>query len=412
MKRILRISILFLHIFFQHQLFAQFNYTFTAVAGSYSPNAIPVNQIFGPGDESIFAGPITLGSSPSFIFKFGCVNYTEVVITENGMFTFDGTCTTFHNVNALNTQPADRPIVAPLWDDLGVGFSAGSNVNYKLTGASPNRVFTIEWKQMLWGWMAGTFGISFQAKLYETTNVIEFIYQRNGATATDLLNSPSASIGLGGTAVGQYYSLNGTGGAPAALTGSETNNLNSKPATGQIYRWTPVCALPISLVDFYGKSENGKNVLYWSTASEENNAYFTIERSTNAIDFEEMTRIPGAGNSNELLHYSKMDEQDNTSVTYYRMKQSDYDGASTYSPVISMQPEQLNSISIYPNPAGDQVTIRGIEKSVQYTIHTTSGVAVQSGEISPMKTRIDLSQISGGIYYLEIDHQFTKLVIN
>jgi hypothetical protein len=392
---------------FIHVIRGQFNYTFTATTGTYSPNTSPT-VLFCCGDDNVFAGPITLGLTPNFVFKFGCTNYTEVVITDNGMFTFDPTCSTFHNVNNLNSQAIDRPIVAPLWDDLGCDFAGGS-VNYKLTGSSPTRVFTIEWKQMLWGWMAGTWGISFQAKLYEGTNVIEFIYQRNG-TATANLNSPTASIGLGGPAVGSYYSLNGVGASPLALTSPETNNLNSKPATGQIYRWTPVCALPISLVDFSGTNYNGRNVLSWTTSSEENNAYFTLERSGDGINFTEIAKVEGANNSNVMLKYSAVDPEPSLEIVYYRLKQTDHDDQFTYSEMITVATHGSNEWIVYPNPAHDHVTIEGGENIHHYRLFNTSGILVTGGAAVKYLS-IDLSMIPRGMYFLEVNQEFKKLLL-
>jgi len=91
---------------------------------------------------------------------------------------------------------------------------------------------------MLWNYGATDWGISFQVKLYESSNQIEFIYQRNG-NATSNLSSPSASIGINGSVAGDFYSLEDVGNNPNASKTTETDNLNSKPKTGQIYRWVP-----------------------------------------------------------------------------------------------------------------------------------------------------------------------------
>src|SRR3989304_10299321 len=95
------------------------------------------------------------------------------------------------------------PIIAPLWDDIETG--AAGNVNYKLTGSSPNRILTVEWKQMNWDYSATTWGLSFQVKLYETSNRIEFTYLRNGTAGANLI-SPDASIGISGASTNDFYS--------------------------------------------------------------------------------------------------------------------------------------------------------------------------------------------------------------
>jgi hypothetical protein len=216
--------------------YSQITYTFTALGGAYTANSAPT---------ILHGGNVDSGVSPAtgigFSFCFGGITYTTFQATSNGVLFLGTTTAGSNNFNDLNTS-ADRRAIAPLWDDLET--DAGGNVNYQLTGVSPNRILTVEWSNMLWNWLATNPSISFQAKLYETTNVIDFVYTRvGGGGATGNLNSASASIGISGSLSGDFYSLNGTGATPAASKVTETNNLASKPANGQIYRWTPaVCS--------------------------------------------------------------------------------------------------------------------------------------------------------------------------
>ncbi len=230
MKKLL--LLFFAVVLFNSYLFSQFSYTFSAVAGAYTANATPTTIHGASIDEAYSTIPI------GFTFNYQCTNYTNVVVSSNGWLSFNTGITSANSSNNLATS-TDRPMIAPLWDDLKT--DATGSVNYKLTGSAPNRILTVEWKQMLWYWLATTQAISFQVKLYETTNVIEFIYTRNG-NATQYISSASASIGISGTTSGQYYSLDGVGASPNASTTVETSNLSSKPATGQIYRWTPAAS--------------------------------------------------------------------------------------------------------------------------------------------------------------------------
>ncbi|MCX7697687.1 MAG: T9SS type A sorting domain-containing protein [Bacteroidales bacterium] len=205
------------------------SYSFTAVSGSYTTLTSPTNIHPSNTDEAI-SGWIPIG----FTFYYNCIPYTQIKVSTNGWLTFND-LTSAYLTNALATTVGN--IIAPLWDDLKT--ASDGFVRYQLTGTAPNRVLTIEWYHMLWNYGATTWGINFQVKLYETTNVIEFIYERNG-NATQYLNSPSASIGINGGSAGDFYSLNNTSGSPTASKTTETTTLNSKPATGQIYRWTPI----------------------------------------------------------------------------------------------------------------------------------------------------------------------------
>jgi len=207
---------------------AQISYTFTALGGTYTANATPTVLHAAGVDDAISA------STPiGFNFVFGCVSYSTFSASSNGWIGLGGAAYYSEAWNDLNTT-FDRPKIAPLWDDLATG--TGGNVNYKLTGTAPNRILTVEFKEMEWRYTATTWALSFQVKLYETSNRIEFIYTRNG-NATANTDFPDASIGLAGPSSGQFYSLDGTGASPTASTVTETTTLNSKPVSGQIYRW-------------------------------------------------------------------------------------------------------------------------------------------------------------------------------
>jgi len=86
------------------------------------------------------------------------------------------------------------------------------------------------------------------------------------------------------------------------------------------------CALPIELILFTGEQHNEFNILRWITATEHNNNYFTVERSFDAINFEEVGKVTAAGNSSYNLSYSLTDERPFDGVTYYRLTQTDFDG--------------------------------------------------------------------------------------
>jgi hypothetical protein len=90
--------------------------------------------------------------------------------------------------------------------------------------------------------------------------------------------------------------------------------------------------LPVSLVEFNATAVDNAQVLCeWMTASETNNDYFTVERSPNTYSFEEVGIVDGAGNSNQLLQYSLLDERPLEGWSYYRLKQTDFNGAFSYS---------------------------------------------------------------------------------
>lgn len=110
--------------------------------------------------------------------------------------------------------------------------------------------------------------------------------------------------------------------------------------------------LPIELLSFNAKPNVSMVDLSWSTASELNNDYFTIEKTKDGVNFEIVGVIKGAGNSTSKLNYEYVDNRPYSRVSYYRLKQTDFDGNFSYSELImvSFEKPSLFSLNVYPNP--------------------------------------------------------------
>jgi len=117
---------------------------------------------------------------------------------------------------------------------------------------------------------------------------------------------------------------------------------------------TEINPLPVEFTFFSAECDNKNNVqLYWTTASEINNDYFEIQRSTDDLAWEVIETVQGAGFSNTSLNYDYLDRENPNANTYYRLRQVDYDGRSKFSDIISIRCEnnmEKPTISIYPNP--------------------------------------------------------------
>lgn len=118
--------------------------------------------------------------------------------------------------------------------------------------------------------------------------------------------------------------------------------------------------LPIELKSFDAVCAGNGVELLWTTVSESNNEYFTIERSADMDSWEEVVRIAGAGNSNEDLSYSYTDVRPLQGVSYYRLRQTDYNGdTEVFAPKSVSCGAGAESIwSVYPNPVSDQFTVK------------------------------------------------------
>ena len=141
--------------------------------------------------------------------------------------------------------------------------------------------------------------------------------------------------------------------------------------------------LPIKLKSFKAFSTSKGVQVDWTTASEINNDNFSIQRSLDGINFIELGKVRGAGNSTILINYSFTDEHPNNGTSYYRLKQTDYDGKSeTFNPVSVNLKEKLSEVKpvhIYPNPFSDVFTaeFESVDKAeAQVQVLSLSGAII------------------------------------
>ena len=182
----------------------------------------------------------------------------------------------------------------------------------------------------------------------------------------DVSDAPNLAV-LKDDGAGNWIDLSGTAsGSPTGniLSGSFTSfsefALGNKSGGGN--------TLPIELLSFEANLIDGITYLNWMTATETNNDFFTIERSQDGNRFEEIIIINGAGNSNEKLYYKATDSTPLPGMSYYRLKQTDFDGKFMYADIVSVEfPDPLLKqprfskenpwFKVYPNPANGEVLV-------------------------------------------------------
>ena len=170
-------------------------------------------------------------------------------------------------------------------------------------------------------------------------------------------------------------------------------------------------ALPVEWLDFQAEAAGTDVLLTWSTASESNNAFFAVERSPDGVDFEEIAQLPAAGTTSEVQHYTYTDSSPFTlhsSLAYYRLRQQDFDGAFSYSPVRVVQLDIAPPIRIYPNPVVDRVVVQLPEasaKSIVLRLLDPIGRVAWEEKIPPgaMEWEVELSGLAGGVYGVLVD---------
>lgn len=172
----------------------------------------------------------------------------------------------------------------------------------------------------------------------------------------------------------------------------------------QLDGWEDLTVLPVTLISFTGENKGTYNALQWITATEENNDYFTVERSTDGVNFEELAVVDAAGFSNVTLVYNARDDHPPPGVvSYYRLSQTDYDGSREYFSIIAIENDGMLDFSLIPNPASSEVIISG--DLTQFTdvgveVYSVVGAKVLDKKMTGLNANepIDLSSLAAGSY--------------
>lgn len=170
--------------------------------------------------------------------------------------------------------------------------------------------------------------------------------------------------------------------------------------------------LPVTWLSFKVQKQNDNALLIWATATETNNKDFVVEHSTNSANWETIAVIAGAGNSITSKSYQYLHTNPADGINYYRIRQRDNDGKSSFSSVQSIQFISAASLSIYPNPVvNGNINVR-IKKAGVLKIYTNNGQLVLQKKLSVAgKHDINLQGLSKGLYRLVFEKQTVSIVI-
>ncbi len=251
--------------------------------------------------------------------------------------------------------------------------------------------------------------------------------------STILCNNGGGGIQTGlitGTCASYTIGTSGSAICAAASSGTITYNITNATA-GQTYligvdgnagsnchffvSGTNVVPLPIELIMF--KAElNGNSVdINWSTATETNNDYFTIERSADGINFEPIDVVKGAGNSLDKKYYYLQDKNPIIGVSYYRLKQTDFDKKASYSVIqsISIDKKDKFDFVLYPNPSDKNDDVRlqffGKENEVMNVlVMDLTGKILSEKEIKLNASAMEVNlshHFDSGIYFVKVSNK-------
>lgn len=169
-------------------------------------------------------------------------------------------------------------------------------------------------------------------------------------------------------------------------------------------------AAPVEFIAFTGELNGSYVVLNWATATETENDYFQVERSTDGATYEAIAQVTGAGDSQEELAYSYLDYDYSPGVNYYRLRQVDYDGTQDFSDVIVVNAggAVATVLGIYPNPAsGSEVNVsldnNWNADKVTLDVFSTSGQHVlQLSSANGARFSLPTDRLSPGMYAVRV----------
>lgn len=249
----------------------------------------------------------------------------------------------------------------------------------------------------------------------------DFNKAANDATGGNILitGSPVISTGAGGRASLYSGSVAGSTGLVSLVGGTSNVRMEVDASTTA---FTPVLAtgvyalfranastLPVRLIRFDVRCDGGQSILYWTTATEEGNAGFYIEKSVDLREWNAIYFVNSAGDNYSTQTYQYTDPVAALPTAYYRLKQIDRSGHFTYSKVVSAlcgrQENDLVNVQAYPNPAAGMVWLKGLQPdaTTRFAVYNMQGVMMQSGTLAGSSRPVDLSGYKPGLYLLKLN---------
>lgn len=184
---------------------------------------------------------------------------------------------------------------------------------------------------------------------------------------------------------------------------SSANNYVELTGINAFSAWTatnPANPLPVELTRFSGHFSEGRVILQWTTATENNNSHFEVEKSQHGLEFSSLSVVPGGSNSQTERSYQTEDDHPFYPVTYYRLRQTDFDGRQTHSPVIGIRTGTSRDIlKAYPNPFQENLRIE-TTSNLELHIIDAGGRILWRHPAALNALEVNLAHIPAGVYQL------------
>lgn len=323
---------------------------------------------------------------------------------------------TVHNADAISSQAATD--VATAYSYLfnltcGRTIAGTTHLGTLRTVLGPDTVFCLGGAQTLDGDLTldakndpdAIFIIQIDAAL--STNTSSRVLLINDASASNVYWQINGAVSLGigsvfkGTIVanGAISLLDGAKLDGRALSKAGAISISNNIVTGFDSNGA---ALPVVMLSFSVKKSGISAEINWQTATETNNNYFTIQRSKDGSNMEDIAIINGAGSSSEIKSYVTFDNKPYDGLSYYRIKQTDFDGKTSYTDFVSFSLKSEINFKVFPNPFGNSTTFQINKESqsidCELILINSIGKEVLKIAITKPLTLIQTESYSPGIY--------------
>lgn len=351
--------------------------TSAVINGTISGSGTLALNIFGGGSSNnlLISGSGTISSLVTMADEVTLVDGATVNL---GSFTVNNG-QTFINNNILYYTPGTEPIINGTLSGTGL-MIIGTGVTYTTVGDK------------------GRFELTGSVNEIRTsTTAYTNLYEYGTTTKTTVAGVNSGT---------KYRTFTIPATAPARLASG-----NARVAAGGRVFSLGSSPVPVTFVGFDGVLQGNSALISWATSMEYNNKEFIVEASADAVNFTQVASVNGVGTTNSLSNYSVKVANP---LKYYRLKQVDFDGVSTYSKIIEVSGENINEFSIYPNPFVDNdlyVNYNGSTEvdgvivkiyDLNEKVHFESTLNFFGNEV----TKLQLTEkLNKGIYFVSIQSQ-------
>jgi hypothetical protein len=362
---------------------------------------------------------------------------TDVIIDNSA-----GATLTLYSGTTITDAQDDRHIIGPSGTDVSVRYSLSSSSASKELPIGPNgslrsitiapvdalgipasttTVYTAQYKVGTPGTVNWTDNLCGTPSSSTNVTTINNEYYYDVAVTTGTTTNADLTIGFIGldntpTAATRWL-MHWDGSEWDEVAGSNSGNSGSV-VTGTTTSFSPFTqgssgsALPIDLLSFNGNCNGDYVDINFAVASQINNDYFTIYRSSNNRDWTIAGEISGAGNTSAQMNYSWKDYSSIKGTSYYQLSQTDFDGKSeTFAPIsVSCDRLDIEDYSAYPNPVKDELTIDMELDSYQGDNITLELVDINGRVAMQQKVtlergfnslNVEISDIPNGVYLLQ-----------